>query len=47
VLLDQSEWPLQAIAEELGFSEPAAFSRAFKKWTGKTPGAYRESKLSE
>lgn len=31
------------IAESIGFSEPSAFHRAFKKWTGTTPGAYRES----
>ncbi|MBM7060695.1 AraC family transcriptional regulator [Pseudomonas sp. UL073] len=32
---------LQDIAEQLGFSEASAFHRAFKKWTGLTPGAYR------
>ncbi len=29
------------IGEKLGFDEPSAFFRAFKKWTGRTPGAYR------
>lgn len=30
------------IAEKLGFDEPSAFFRSFKKWTGQTPGAYRQ-----
>lgn len=29
------------IAERLGFDEVSAFFRAFKKWTGLTPGQYR------
>ncbi|KAF1055085.1 MAG: putative HTH-type transcriptional regulator [Stenotrophomonas maltophilia] len=39
--LGRDELSLQDIADQLGFSEPSAFHRAFKKWTGLTPGAYR------
>ncbi len=31
----------------VGFSEPAAFSRAFKRWTGSSPGAVARSKPGE
>lgn len=39
--LGRDELSIQNIAEQLGFSEPSAFHRAFKKWTSLTPGAYR------
>ncbi|WP_397451835.1 AraC family transcriptional regulator [Pseudomonas sp. NA-150] len=43
--LSHAELSLQQIAEQLGFSEPSAFHRAFKKWTGLTPGAYRAQEI--
>lgn len=30
------------IAYLLGFAEPSGFVRSFKRWTGQTPGAYRQ-----
>lgn len=42
--LTSSRVPASRIAEELGFAEPGAFYRAFRKWTGVTPGAYRQEK---
>jgi AraC-like DNA-binding protein len=39
--LSSTQLPLQEIAFLLGFSDPSNFRRAFKKWTGKSPGEYR------
>lgn len=33
--------PVADIAARLGFSEPSAFTRAFRRWTGSPPRAYR------
>ncbi|OHF24851.1 hypothetical protein BKP30_27770 [Rhodococcus erythropolis] len=30
-----------ALSRRLGFSEPSAFSRAFRRWTGSRPGSYQ------
>ncbi|HET7503732.1 MAG TPA: AraC family transcriptional regulator [Kofleriaceae bacterium] len=48
--LHQLAEPARSIAEisyALGFAEVRAFHRAFKRWTGSTPAAYRQSRLVE
>ncbi|MGK5643098.1 AraC family transcriptional regulator ligand-binding domain-containing protein [Streptomyces sp. URMC 126] len=39
--------PTTELAARLGFSEDTAFHRAFRRWTGTTPGAYRRSGPSD
>lgn len=41
-LLDAGEQSLERIGEQLGYSDVANFNRAFKRWTGTTPGQYRK-----
>ncbi|MBB5017970.1 AraC-like DNA-binding protein [Chitinivorax tropicus] len=38
--------PLAALADRLGFAEQSVFNRAFRRWTGLTPGAYRDQSRS-
>jgi len=39
--------PLAEVGFYCGFSEQASFSRAFKRWTGKTASAYRAILLDD
>lgn len=40
-LLRDAQRTIQEVAFEMGFSDSTSFHRAFKRWTGTTPGAYR------
>ena len=40
-LLSREGRTVSEVAEQVGFSDPSAFHRSFKKWTGLSPGSYR------
>jgi AraC-like DNA-binding protein len=41
-MMRQEKMSVKEAAWRLGFAEPAAFSRAFKRWTGKSPSEVRD-----
>jgi AraC-like DNA-binding protein len=44
-LLANHRLELWQVSSTLGYSEPSAFTRAFRRWSGKTPGAWRLKQL--
>ena len=40
-MLSRERMTVSEVAERVGFSDPSAFHRSFKKWTGQSPGSYR------
>ena len=44
-LVTQSDYSLKQIASQLGYSEQAHFTRAFRRWNGVTPSAFRRLHL--
>ncbi|MDF1628589.1 MAG: AraC family transcriptional regulator [Alcanivoracaceae bacterium] len=38
----QQEARISDVAEQLGFSDESAFAKAFRRWTGMSPGQYRD-----
>lgn len=42
-LLEDPSLSLEEVANRLGYTAPANFSRAFRKWSGRTPGDFRAS----
>lgn len=44
-MLEQSERKIRDVAVALGYSDPAHFTRAFLRWTGLTPRAFRRRGL--
>lgn len=41
VLLQNESESIESVADNVGYTDVANFTRAFKQWTGMTPGAYR------
>jgi AraC-like DNA-binding protein len=46
-MLDTARIPITEIAFSLGYAETSAFSRAFRRWSGATPGERRRRSQQE
>jgi AraC family transcriptional activator of mtrCDE len=46
-MLQEGRLTTSEIASLVGYESEAAFSKAFKKWNGQGPGAYRRSAARE
>ncbi|MBR9862903.1 MAG: AraC family transcriptional regulator [Rhodobacteraceae bacterium] len=44
-LLDRTEHSIAEVAFLTGYSEQSAFTRAFKRWVGQTPAAFRDNRI--
>jgi AraC-like DNA-binding protein len=42
-LLENTDMALSQVAAVLRYSEPSAFTRAFRRWSGQTPSAWRNT----
>jgi len=42
-LLTDTAIPIRQIAEAIGYADVSVFTRAFKRWSGETPSAWRSS----
>ncbi len=43
-MLANTSQPIHLIAHELGYETPSNFARSFKRWTGKSPKAFRDGR---
>ncbi len=43
-LLDNTNFSIEEISINLGYNDPSNFGRAFRRWLGQSPRAYRQSK---
>lgn len=46
-LIKDKDMPLYEISFLVGFTEPSAFYKAFRRWTGKRPGDYRQDVMPQ